>query len=126
MAKAKEYRKELDEIMVALTPLFLPISKLMSIAQANMPDPPPLSITELAAYGKKVEQQKQVLKEKRARVEAFQGLPPVCVSIMSQSRRIPFEVIAIWFGSSATPRVNIHTGSLVVVHSPAVVIECTG
>ena len=42
-----------------------------------MPEAPSLSITELSAFRKEVKKQEQVLKEKRARVEAFQGLPPV-------------------------------------------------
>ena len=42
-----------------------------------MPEAPSLSITELSALRKEVKKQEQVLKEKRAKVEAFQGLPPV-------------------------------------------------
>ncbi|PIL30778.1 hypothetical protein GSI_06946 [Ganoderma sinense ZZ0214-1] len=57
-AKAKEYQRELDDLM------------------ADMPEAPSLSITELSAFRKEVKKQEQVLKEKRAKVEAFQGLPP--------------------------------------------------
>ncbi|KAJ8463219.1 hypothetical protein ONZ51_g10396 [Trametes cubensis] len=57
-AKAKEYEKELDTIM------------------ADMPEAPPVSITELAALRKKLKEQEHILKQKRAKVEAFQGLPP--------------------------------------------------
>ncbi|KAI0668604.1 hypothetical protein C8Q78DRAFT_1045106 [Trametes maxima] len=56
--KAKEYQKELSAVM------------------SDMPDAPPVTITELAAFRKKLKEQEQVLKEKRARIEAFQGLPP--------------------------------------------------
>ena len=45
-----------------------------------MPEAPPLSITELVAFRKELKKQEQVLKEKRAKVEAFQGLPPVRIS----------------------------------------------
>ena len=45
-----------------------------------MPEAPPVSITELANFRKQLKKEEQVLKEKRARVEAFQGLPPVCVN----------------------------------------------
>ncbi|KAI0369862.1 hypothetical protein BV20DRAFT_1044108 [Pilatotrama ljubarskyi] len=57
-SKAKEYQKELDLIT------------------SDMPETPPVSITELAAFRKQLKKHEQVLKEKRARVEAFQGLPP--------------------------------------------------
>ncbi|TBU46294.1 hypothetical protein BD309DRAFT_916230 [Dichomitus squalens] len=57
-AKAKEYARELDEL------------------NTDMPENSPLTITELAAFRKELKKQEQVLKEKRAQVEAFQGLPP--------------------------------------------------
>ncbi|KAI0762474.1 hypothetical protein C8Q74DRAFT_1207818, partial [Fomes fomentarius] len=57
-AKAKEYQSELDAVIT------------------DMPETPQVSITELAALRKMLKKQEQVLKEKRARVEAFQGLPP--------------------------------------------------
>ncbi|KAI9065770.1 hypothetical protein FKP32DRAFT_1567227 [Trametes sanguinea] len=57
-SKAKEYQKELDMLM------------------SDMPEAPPIPITELAALRKQLKKQDQVLKEKRAKVEAFQGLPP--------------------------------------------------
>ncbi|KAM5530420.1 hypothetical protein V8D89_015895 [Ganoderma adspersum] len=57
-AKAKEYQKELEGLM------------------ADMPEAPSLSITELSTFRKEVKKQEQVLKEKRAKVQAFQGLPP--------------------------------------------------
>ncbi|KAI0358871.1 hypothetical protein OH77DRAFT_1396397, partial [Trametes cingulata] len=57
-SKAKEYQKELDLVM------------------NDMPQTTSISITELAAFRKQLKKQEQVLKEKRARVEAFQGLPP--------------------------------------------------
>ncbi|KAI0735799.1 hypothetical protein C8Q76DRAFT_290281 [Earliella scabrosa] len=56
--KAKEYQSELDALM------------------SDMPEAPPVSITELANFRKQLKKEEQVLKEKRARVEAFQGLPP--------------------------------------------------
>ncbi|CDO71731.1 hypothetical protein BN946_scf184920.g15 [Trametes cinnabarina] len=56
-SKAKEYQNELDAIM------------------SDMPESP-VSITELAVMRKLLKKQDQVLKEKRAKVEAFQGLPP--------------------------------------------------
>ncbi|KAH9850582.1 hypothetical protein C2E23DRAFT_734559 [Lenzites betulinus] len=56
--KAKEYQKELN------------------LVTGDAPEPPPVSITELAAFRKSLDEQEQVLKEKRAKVEAFQGLPP--------------------------------------------------
>ncbi|TFK89279.1 hypothetical protein K466DRAFT_519202 [Polyporus arcularius HHB13444] len=58
IAKAKEYQKELGEL------------------QAETADIAPVSITELAAFRKQLKKQEHTLKEKRARVEAFQGLPP--------------------------------------------------
>ena len=42
-----------------------------------MPEEPPLTITDLATFRKQLKKQEQLLKEKRAKVEAFQGLPPV-------------------------------------------------
>ncbi|KAI0641086.1 hypothetical protein C8Q79DRAFT_919808 [Trametes meyenii] len=57
-SKAKEYQKEL------------------SVVTSDMPDAPPVSITELAAFKRKLKEQEHVLKEKRSQVEAFQGLPP--------------------------------------------------
>ncbi|KAI0638889.1 hypothetical protein C8Q77DRAFT_1078171 [Trametes polyzona] len=57
-SKAREYQKELDAAM------------------SDMPEAPAVSITELAAFRKELKKQEQVLKEKRAKVEAFQGLPP--------------------------------------------------
>ena len=47
------------------------------VSQADMPEAPPVSITELAALRKKLKEQEHILKQKRAKVEAFQGLPPV-------------------------------------------------
>lgn len=47
------------------------------ISQSDMPEAPPLNITELYAFRKKLKEQEKILKEKRAKVEAFQGLPPV-------------------------------------------------
>ncbi|OBZ78729.1 hypothetical protein A0H81_00275 [Grifola frondosa] len=58
MTKAREYQKELDVVM------------------KDMPAAPPLSASELTAYHKRVRKKEQELKEKRARVQAFQGLPP--------------------------------------------------
>ncbi|KAL7285900.1 hypothetical protein ACG7TL_001011 [Trametes sanguinea] len=57
-SKAKEYQKQLDMLM------------------SDMPEAPPVSITELDVLRKQLKKQDQVLKEKRAKVEAFQGLPP--------------------------------------------------
>ncbi|KAJ3013259.1 hypothetical protein NUW54_g1643 [Trametes sanguinea] len=57
-SKAKEYQKELDMLM------------------SDMPEAFPVSINELATLRKQLKKQDQVLKEKRAKVEAFQGLPP--------------------------------------------------
>ncbi|KAJ2979227.1 hypothetical protein NUW54_g11170 [Trametes sanguinea] len=57
-SKAQEYQKELDMLM------------------SDMSEAPPVSITELATLRKQLKKQDQVLKEKRAKVEAFQGLPP--------------------------------------------------
>ena len=51
-----------------------------------MPEAPPVSITELANFRKQLKKEEQVLKEKRARVEAFQGLPPVCVNHLGRLR----------------------------------------
>ena len=45
-----------------------------------MPDDIPLTITELAMFRKELKKQEQALKDKRAKVEAFQGLPPVSPS----------------------------------------------
>ncbi|OJT12887.1 hypothetical protein TRAPUB_10584 [Trametes pubescens] len=45
-------------------------------SQSDMPDAPPVNITELYAFRKKLKEQEKILKEKRAKVEAFQGLPP--------------------------------------------------
>ncbi|RPD70839.1 hypothetical protein L226DRAFT_574496 [Lentinus tigrinus ALCF2SS1-7] len=58
IAKAKEYQKELSEL------------------QSDMPETAAVSITELSAFRKQLKKQEHTLKEKRARVEAFQGLPP--------------------------------------------------
>ncbi|KAI0717500.1 hypothetical protein C8T65DRAFT_640788 [Cerioporus squamosus] len=58
VAKAREYQKELGEL------------------QAQMPETAPVSITDLTSFRKQLKKQEQTLKEKRARVEAFQGLPP--------------------------------------------------
>ena len=80
-AKAKEYQKELDELTACS--VHLGIQEFRTdpfISQAHMPEAPPLSITELVAFRKELKKQEQVLKEKRAKVEAFQGLPPVRIS----------------------------------------------
>ncbi|RPD59485.1 hypothetical protein L227DRAFT_527529 [Lentinus tigrinus ALCF2SS1-6] len=58
IAKAKEYQKEFSEL------------------QSDMPETAAVSITELSAFRKQLKKQEHTLKEKRARVEAFQGLPP--------------------------------------------------
>ncbi|KAI8983281.1 hypothetical protein BD414DRAFT_529720 [Trametes punicea] len=57
-SKAKEYQKELETTLM------------------DMPEAPPVSITEFISLRKQLKKQEQMLKEKRARVEAFQGLPP--------------------------------------------------
>ncbi|KAL1952392.1 hypothetical protein VTO73DRAFT_1541 [Trametes versicolor] len=57
-SKAKEYQKELEAVM------------------SDMPEAPPINITELYAFRKNLKEQEKILKEKRAKVEAFQGLPP--------------------------------------------------
>ncbi|KAL6298161.1 hypothetical protein BKA93DRAFT_89137 [Sparassis latifolia] len=57
-AKAKEYQAELDAIM------------------SQMPETPPVTATQLHALHKELKVKEQQLKEKRARVEAFQGVPP--------------------------------------------------
>lgn len=45
--------------------------------QSDMPEAPPINITELYGFRKKLKEQEKILKERRAKVEAFQGLPPV-------------------------------------------------
>ncbi|CCM06341.1 uncharacterized protein FIBRA_08595 [Fibroporia radiculosa] len=57
-SKAREYQEELRATM------------------AQMPEDPPLTFTQLAAYHKELRQKEKVLAQKRARVKAFQGLPP--------------------------------------------------
>lgn len=52
-----------------------------------MPQSPPMTITELAAFRKQLKADEQVLKEKRAKVEAFQGLPPVRLFLRQLHRR---------------------------------------
>ncbi|KAI0324456.1 hypothetical protein GY45DRAFT_1331545 [Cubamyces sp. BRFM 1775] len=79
-AKAKEYKRELDTIM------------------SDMPEPPPVSILELAELRKKLKEQEHVLKQKRAKVEAFQGLPPnieLARHALAEARDRQMELIKI-------------------------------
>jgi len=57
-AKAKEYQEELKGIM------------------AQMPEEPPLTVTQLGAFHRELRSKEKVLAEMRAKVAAFQGLPP--------------------------------------------------
>ncbi|KAI0757547.1 hypothetical protein C8Q80DRAFT_105675 [Daedaleopsis nitida] len=58
VAKANEYKRALGQEM------------------SDLPEAPPVTVTELAEFRTQLKRQEQILKEKRARVEAFQGLPP--------------------------------------------------
>jgi len=56
--KAKEYHEELNALMT------------------QMPEEPPLTVSQLAAHHKQLRNKERELAEKRAKVAAFQGLPP--------------------------------------------------
>ncbi|KAH9939036.1 uncharacterized protein BXZ73DRAFT_44149, partial [Epithele typhae] len=58
LAKGKEYQREFDDL------------------KHDMPEEPPVTISDLVALRKQLKREEQALKEKRARVETFQGLPP--------------------------------------------------
>ncbi|KAH8101382.1 hypothetical protein BXZ70DRAFT_932791 [Cristinia sonorae] len=58
-AKSKEYQKELEKVKASMSP-----------------DRPPMTITELAAYKDQLKKKEQELKTKRAKIQAYQGLPP--------------------------------------------------
>lgn len=42
-----------------------------------MPEQPPLTVSQLAHFHKQLRNREQRLKNKRAKVQAFEGLPPV-------------------------------------------------
>ncbi|KAF9455657.1 hypothetical protein BDZ94DRAFT_1230698 [Collybia nuda] len=58
LKKAKEYHKELDSLL------------------ANMPAAPPVTVSKLTKQQEKNKLKEQELKTKRAKIKAFQGLPP--------------------------------------------------
>ncbi|KAF8227808.1 hypothetical protein L208DRAFT_1365636 [Tricholoma matsutake] len=58
LKKAKEYHKELDALL------------------ANMPDAPPVTVTQLMKQQESNKLKEQQLQAKRAKIKAFQGLPP--------------------------------------------------
>ncbi|KAH9947067.1 hypothetical protein B0H21DRAFT_740856 [Amylocystis lapponica] len=58
MTKAREYQAELDALM------------------AEMPEEPPATVSQLVAQVKELKSKEKLLKEMRAKVHAFQGLPP--------------------------------------------------
>ncbi|KAH9891201.1 hypothetical protein C8Q73DRAFT_764180 [Cubamyces lactineus] len=79
-AKAKEYKRELETIM------------------SDMPEAPPVTIAELAALRQKLKEQEHVLKQKRAKLEAFQGLPPnieLARHALAEARDKQMELIRI-------------------------------
>lgn len=43
-----------------------------------MPDAPPVTVSKLTKQQEKNKLKEQELKAKRAKIKAFQGLPPVC------------------------------------------------
>lgn len=57
-AKAKEYHEELNTLL------------------DKMPEDPPITVSQLAGSHKQLREKEKILAEKRARVAAFQGLPP--------------------------------------------------
>ncbi|KAI0825318.1 hypothetical protein BC628DRAFT_1419297 [Trametes gibbosa] len=80
ISKAKEYQKELR------------------LVTDDAPEQPPVSITELAAFRNKLDEQEKVLKEKRAKVEAFQGLPPnidLARHVLAEARDKQMELIQL-------------------------------
>jgi len=58
LKKAKEYQKELD------------------LLKKEMPDEPTVTVTELAAQQERIRKKEQEVKAKKAKIKAFQGLPP--------------------------------------------------
>ncbi len=78
--KAKEYHQTLETLMVgsrASTKLGL-IRVFLMMLQAEEPLDVPVSITQLMAQKEKNQMKQRELKEKRAKLKTFQGLPPVC------------------------------------------------
>lgn len=77
LKKAKEYHKELNTVLVGAYSYSLSLHWRSNHLQENMPDAPPITVTQLTeqqASNKALEQQ---LKFKRAKIKTFQGLPPV-------------------------------------------------
>jgi HAUS augmin-like complex subunit 1 len=79
--KAKEYQKELDLLKVqcyVLSRQFLP--QTTCALQKEIPDEPTVTVTELAAQQERIRKKEQEVKAKKAKIKAFQGLPPVRAS----------------------------------------------
>lgn len=92
--KAKEYHKELESLLVSSF-----FSFLLSISISSFLNPPlyhtqkieePLqvstTVSQLLEQKEKNQIRERELKEKRAKIKAFQGLPPV--SIISKKKNI--------------------------------------
>ncbi|KAF7978963.1 hypothetical protein HWV62_44201 [Athelia sp. TMB] len=77
--KAKEYKKELDGIMVHV-------------------EDPPVTITQLSAQHERIKKQEADIKAKRAKLRAFKGLPPnldVARMQLKQARDEQMELIKL-------------------------------
>ncbi len=71
LTKAREYQKELVTV-IASDPVYCTTYSIDA-----MPETPSLTISELAGYREGLHQKEHELKLRRAKLKAYQGLPPV-------------------------------------------------
>ena len=99
--KAKEYHKELESLLVShhfqfnFLPrffnyilLFYILSPPFSSLKTEEPLQVPITISQLLEQKEKNQIRERELKEKRAKIKAFQGLPPVSKSIYGEKKAI--------------------------------------
>ncbi|KZP30273.1 hypothetical protein FIBSPDRAFT_908043 [Athelia psychrophila] len=72
--KAKEYKKELDALMVDHRHLPC-LSDVLILPQIQVEEPP-VTISQLAAQQERIKKREADIKAKRTKIRAFQGLPP--------------------------------------------------
>ena len=79
LKKAKEYRKQLELLMVCLFYECILSSGLTGAfgCEAEMPEDSPVTVTDITTQQEINRRKEQELKGKRAKIKAFQGLPPV-------------------------------------------------
>lgn len=80
-AKAKEYQRELGKVQVG-TPLYPTICYALNLCiecslKGQTREEPEVTISELVVLKDQLRRKEHVLKKKRAKVQAFLGLPPV-------------------------------------------------